>query len=267
MWRTYRLVGLLGLSSTPATDGSLGHDNSTYIALGSPGGYGGDIVSLYPAGETPAPGGSAMIVLVSGATRFPRSADVGHLIVPRAWNDPAALDLQPGCWAMESGGFRGFDEGAYMRMLEAYQPYHAYQGYHGCRFVTAPDVVADAAATLRRWPFWARLIRGLGQAPAFVAQDGLTADRVPWDELGALFIGGTTDYKESVDVRALCGYAKSRGVWVHWGRVNGARRYELAKKAGADSIDGTGFSIAPDTNIPLVKEWHRAIDRQPELGL
>ena len=54
MWRTYRLVGLLGLSSTPATDGSLGYGNSTYIALGSPGGYGGDIVSLYPAGETPA---------------------------------------------------------------------------------------------------------------------------------------------------------------------------------------------------------------------
>ena len=62
MWRTYRLVRLLGLSSTPAPDGSLGYGNSTYIALGSPGGYGGDIVSLYPAGETPAPGGrSAMM--------------------------------------------------------------------------------------------------------------------------------------------------------------------------------------------------------------
>ena len=57
MWRTYRLVGLLGLSSTPAPDGSLGYGNSTYIALGSRRGYGGDIVSLYPAGETPAPGG------------------------------------------------------------------------------------------------------------------------------------------------------------------------------------------------------------------
>lgn len=202
-----------------------------------------------------------MLLLVSGATTYRRDAKVGHLIVPRQWNVAEALELQPGRWAMDNGAFSGFEEGAFVRMLERFAD------KPGCLFAAAPDFVGDAASTLARWPFWARLLRGLGLPPAFVAQDGLTPERVPWDELGALFIGGSTAYKESADARALCAYAKGRGVWVHWGRVNGKRRYELAKKAGCDSIDGTGFSMYPDTNIPKVAEWEQAIQQQPELGL
>jgi hypothetical protein len=85
--------------------------------------------------------------------------------------------------------------------------------------------------------------------------------------MAALFIGGSTAYKESAEARSLCGYAKAQGKWVHWGRVNGKRRYELALKAGADSIDGTGFSMYPDTRIPMIAEWDETIRRQPELGL
>lgn len=204
--------------------------------------------------------GVAVILLVSGATSYLRNERIGHLIVPRQWNDPSSLELQPGLWAMDNGAFSGFDAGAFVRMLERFYT------YEGCLFVSCPDVVADAASTLALWPFWSRLIRGLGLKPAFVAQDGLTEDRVPWD-MSALFIGGSTSYKESKAVHHLCIAAKSRGVWVHWGRVNGKRRYELALKAGVDSIDGTGFSMYPDTNIPKVERWRDAIDAQPELNL
>jgi hypothetical protein len=173
-----------------------------------------------------------MLLLVSGATGYQRDAQVGHLIVPRQWNDPSTLDLQPGTWAMDNGAFSGFDPGAFLRMLERFHT------YSGCLFVTAPDVVGDAAATLALWPFWSQLIGGIGRRPAFVAQDGLTDERVPWEQLtdeeGVLFIGGTTEFKESQHARTLCGYAKARGIWVHWGRVNGKLRYELAMKAGAD---------------------------------
>lgn len=208
-----------------------------------------------------------MIVLVSGATRFKRTDDVGHLIVPRAWSPAESLELQAARWAMDNGGFGGgFDAGSFVTMLQEFytQP--------GCLFVTAPDVISragigDAAATLKLWPFWSRVIRSLGLPPAFVAQDGLRPDHVPWAEMAALFIGGSTAFKESAGVRALCAYAKARGVWLHWGRVNGKRRYELALKAGADSIDGTGFSMYPDTNIPLVAQWHDEIQAQPELVL
>lgn len=196
------------------------------------------------------------ILLVSGATSYPRGANVGHLVVPKQWN--RNLVLTPGMWAMDNGAFSGFDAGAFMRMLEAYhdQP--------GCLFVTAPDVVSDAAATFALWPFWSRLIRGLGHTPAWVAQDGLTPDLMPRD-VGAVFVGGSTAFKESDQARRLCEFAKSRGLWVHWGRVNSKRRYEMAALSGADSIDGTGFSMFPSTRIPLVDEWDKQLAAQPLL--
>jgi hypothetical protein len=208
-----------------------------------------------------------MLLLVSGATGYPRSADVGHLVSPASWNAPESLRLQARRWGMDNSGFGcNFDPGQFVTMLEAFD------GQPESLFVAAPDViyksrVGDAAATLRRWPFWSRLIRGLGHRPAFVAQDGLVPERVPWNELGALFIGGSDAFKEGPVARSLCGIAKAKGLWVHWGRVNGKRRFELAQKAGADSIDGTGFSMYPDTNIPKVDEWREQIIAQPELSL
>jgi hypothetical protein len=47
--------------------------------------------------------------------------------------------------------------------------------------------------------------------------------------------------------------------------VNGQRRYNLALAAGAQSIDGTGFSMFPDTNIPKLDEWAAASQAQPTL--
>lgn len=202
-----------------------------------------------------------MLLLVSGATKYPRDERVGHLIVPRQWNDPDELDLQWRRWAADNGCFVGLDPGAFMRML------YAYRKKDGCLFVTVPDAVADAAETLQLWKFWSPVVRTCGRPPAFVAQNGLTSDRVPWDEFETLFIGGDDLYKDSKAVQVLCGYAKSRGKWVHWGRVNGKRRYELAMRAGADSIDGTGFSMAPDTNIPLPAEWESDIKQQRDLAL
>jgi hypothetical protein len=202
-----------------------------------------------------------MLLLVSGATRYPRDAHVGHFIVPKAQNRSDALDLVPGRWAMDNGAFDGgFTHGAFVWMLEEFS------GVPGCLFVAAPDVVGNAAATRKLWPFWSRLIRGLGFPPALVAQDGLAPADVPWSELGALFIGGTTAYKESGAVRSLMAYAKARGLWTHWGRINGRRRYELAVKAGCDSFDGSGFSICPP-KIAKVARWARGQQQQPELGL
>jgi hypothetical protein len=201
-----------------------------------------------------------MLILVSGAVSTVNGRDdCGHFIVPRQWNDPDTLQLRPGRWAMDNGCFVGLDAGAFMRML------YAYRRKAGCLFVTAPDAVADAAETRYLWSFWRPVIAGLGHRPAFVAQDGLLPDRMPWAEVGALFIGGSTEFKESGTARSLCGYAKARGLWVHWGRVNGRTRYAKALAAGADSIDGTGFSMAPETNIPKPAQWRQEIDAQRSL--
>lgn len=82
-----------------------------------------------------------------------------------------------------------------------------------------------------------------------MAQDGSERKPPPWTELDALFIGGSTAWKESSHAAALCIEARRRGKWVHVGRVNTVRR--LRKFDGiADSIDGTKFSRFPATYLP-----------------
>jgi hypothetical protein len=186
---------------------------------------------------------------------------VGHLVVPRARNTVARLNLQPGQWAMDNGCFNGLDVRAFMRMLEDFH------GQPGCRFVAVPDVVGDAAATARRWRFWAPIVRSCGWPLAFVAQNGITAGMVPWDEFTTLFVGGDDTFKESWQAASLCAYAKARGLAVHWGRVNSRRRYRLALESGADSLDGSGFSLWPDTNIPKAAQWKTDILTTPTLPL
>lgn len=191
-----------------------------------------------------------MIMMVSGATAtVGRFKECGELIVPSAGNNPDSLRLTPGSWAMDNECYTGFDSGAFMKMLETFY------GRRGCRFVTAPDVVADAHATMLRWPFWSNVIRGAGFVPALVAQDGLTVEDVPWRELGALFIGGSTEWKLSPNAVELCAYAKARGLWVHVGRVNTKCRIEKIANMGADSFDGSGWSKWADIRIPKGLAW------------
>jgi hypothetical protein len=191
-----------------------------------------------------------MLLLVSGATATKkRHRKVGELIVPTAWSSPEALQLLPGRWAMDNGAFSGFDAAAFMRMLEAFY------GFGGCRFVACPDVVADGFATLELWPFWSRVIRGVGLPPALVLQDGMNSDDIPWKQLAAVFVGGSTEWKLGPQAQTLIAYAQSRGLWVHMGRVNTERRIWDAARMGCDSFDGSGFSRWPDIRIPKGLQW------------
>lgn len=200
-----------------------------------------------------------MILLVSGGTATKKRYPVGELVVPGAGNAPDSLRLTPGRWAMDNGAYSGLDAAAFMRMLERFY------GRPGCRFVTAPDAVADAHETLARWPFWARVIRGVGFVPALVGQDGMTVPDVPWPEVGALFIGGSTEWKLGPQAQTLIAYAKTRGLWVHMGRVNTQRRIWDAKRMGCDSFDGSGFSRWPDIRIPKGLAWADEAVRQSAL--
>ena len=186
-----------------------------------------------------------MIILVSGATRTVRrlradhASTLGELIVPASGNWPS-----PGrTWACDNGAFSGFDEAKFVRMMERLR------GIVGCRFVTAPDVVADSAATLVLFDAWESRIRERGYPVALVAQDGLVPGDVPWERIDALFIGGSTEWKLSVHARALVENAKRRGKWVHVGRVNTRKRMTRMMSWGVDSIDGTQWSRWADTHL------------------
>jgi hypothetical protein len=124
-----------------------------------------------------------------------------------------------------------------------------------CLFATAPDVVGDAETTLKRSAPFLPVIRRLGYPAALVAQDGLEDLEVPWDTFDALFIGGSTEWKLGPAAAAIAKEAKTRGKYVHMGRVNSRQRWTYAESIGCDSVDGTYLAFGPETNLPKLMRW------------
>lgn len=126
---------------------------------------------------------------------------------------------------------------------------------HRCLFVTAPDVVGDAAATLTRSAPWLPRIQDLGLPAALVGQDGLEDLQVPWDTFSTYFVGGSTNWKLSSAAAGLVRAALRRGKHVHVGRVNSGRRWRYCEHLGAHSVDGTFLTFGPDKNLPKLRAW------------
>lgn len=163
-------------------------------------------------------------------------------------------------WAADNGRFAApekYSDEGYLSWLAERDPSR-------CLFATAPDVLADHAATVALSLPLLPKIRVLGYKVAFVAQDGFDSATTPWDEFDVLFIGGTTKFKLS------CGdairEAKRRGKWVHMGRVNSFARLRVATAMGCDSSDGTYLKFGPDVNAPKLLGWLNQLDREPMLG-
>jgi hypothetical protein len=155
-------------------------------------------------------------------------------------------------WAADNDCFQGLDERAYRRMLDRLE------GIAGCLFVTVPDVVGDAATTLAQFDAWRPELQRRGFPLGLVAQDGMTiADlEARLDDVAALFIGGSTEWKEGPEAAELAVAAKRAGKWVHWGRVNTRRRFDLIVATGAaDSFDGSKWARFRKTYLPGGLEW------------
>lgn len=173
---------------------------------------------------------------------------IGMMCTPAEGKSPAAAAV----WAADNGCFgKGYPgDVGYLGWLDRLAEHVG-----RCLFATAPDVVADAAATLARSGPFLGLIRDRGYPAAFVAQDGLEDLDVPWAEFDALFIGGSTGWKLGRAARRLVAEAKARGKWVHMGRVNSRRRWAYAEYIGCDSVDGTFLAFGPDVNLPRLVSW------------
>lgn len=162
-------------------------------------------------------------------------------------------------WAADNDCFTGLDASRYTRMLcriEGASP----------AFVTVPDIVGDASATMALFDEWEPVVRSHGLPPGLVAQDGLENMRVPWKRFEALFIGGSTGWKLGDAAANLVREAKRHGKWVHMGRVNSLRRIRRAVELECDSIDGTGFTMYSDIRIPLALRWIVAAEEQQTIN-
>lgn len=152
-----------------------------------------------------------------------------------------------------------FDPDRYLRALDRIVTKHTV----GCKFATAPDIVGDAVATLRKAEIWLPRLRSFGVPAALVAQDGLEDMAIPWSEFDALFIGGSTEWKLSQAAIGLIHEARRKGKWVHVGRVNGRTRISHFWHVGCvDSFDGSGVAIAPQNEMQVLVPHMRALRQQ-----
>jgi hypothetical protein len=111
--------------------------------------------------------------------------------------------------------------------------------------------VGDADATFERFHFWHPWICHLPLA--FVLQDGSERPgRVPWNApgLAGVFVGGSDQFKLSADAAGLVREARRRGLYAHMGRVNSEARIQYARSIDCTSVDGSGWTVWRNTNLP-----------------
>jgi hypothetical protein len=174
---------------------------------------------------------------------------LGQLCAPGGGSPP----LEGARWGADNGAFTGRYPGddGFLDWLARYEG-----ARDRCLFATAPDVVGDHEATLKRSRPMLERLRKAGWPAGFVAQDGMEWSSVDlWDEMDALFIGGSTEWKLGAEAANLVAVAASLGKHVHMGRVNSGKRWRYAQWIGCDSADGTFIARAPDTNLPRLLRW------------
>lgn len=162
-------------------------------------------------------------------------------------------------WIADNSAFTGRYPGdtAYLQWL------HRRSEHRGrCAFATAPDVVADSAATMARSLPMLPRIRAAGYRAALVAQDGMNAAAIPFAQIDVLFLGGTTAWKLSAAAADLVVAAREHGIPTHMGRVNSLRRLRYAHLIGCHSVDGTYLVYGPNCNLPTLLGWLRIIAQE-----
>lgn len=177
-----------------------------------------------------------MMLLVSGATptvaRYIGHPNLGQLVTPRDGNR-----VLPGMvFAADNAAYSDWDEDSFIRMLDRLTGTNPL-------FVTCPDFVGNARITHDLFDRWSPEILKRGLPLGYVLQDGSgRCCSPPWDDISAVFIGGSTEFKFAGHTRYLVHKAKEHGKWVHMGRVNSLQRLQAAFEMGCDSCDGSGFS-------------------------
>lgn len=212
--------------------------------------------------------------------------NLGRLVTPRHYPRIEDTAREGWPWAADNDCFNGLDAQGYFDMLDRLK------GLPGCRFVAVPDVLrcvrckrtvdgygdegackcptkgravyGDARLTARRFEAWAPGVKRRGLPVALVLQDGLENPALAgwlwrtWHRLGAVFVGGSTAWKLGPAAAVLIRDARRRGLWVHAGRVNSARRARYFASVGCHSFDGTGFSRWRNTRLSDGMGWAAA---------
>lgn len=142
-------------------------------------------------------------------------------------------------WCLDNSVFTGkFEESKWLTFQEKLLPWK-----DKCFFVTVPDVVGDFKSTLKQYKHYRKMVKNY--PVALVSQDGIKdfKNKIPWDDLDFIFVGGTNEHKLGYEGKWISELAKEKGKGLHIGRVNSKKRMDLFWYA--DSWDGTKLSFAP----------------------
>jgi len=157
--------------------------------------------------------------------------EVGQLLTPLT-----RYRLRASKFAIDNGRFSPkWDEKAFESLLA-----REWENRSRCFFVTVPDVVGSARRTLEVFPYWKERLHGWRIALA--CQDGQENLPIPWNEIDAVFIGGSTNWKCSEHAIHIIQAAQALNKHTHAGRVNGPERWGHFEKLGVNTGDGTGIA-------------------------
>ena len=144
-----------------------------------------------------------------------------------------------------------------LRWAKAMLPY-----VKSCLFLAGYDVVEDARRTLEAYAEFE--ICFPGWPLAYVAQNGAEYLPIP-ASCAAVFIGGNTSWKESLEAVSVIKRAQAMGKHIHIGRVNWYARYKRFQVlAGAEHFTCDGTRPRFDGRDNTVRSW-LAYESQPAL--
>ena len=154
-------------------------------------------------------------------------------------------------FGIDNGAFSGLDLPGFTRLLKRY-----YDRREDCLFVAIPDKVGDHKTTFSMWDEYQQLADGYKKA--FVIQDGFEE----WpSNADAIFVGGSTKFKDSFECDKIVESALRNNMHVHIGRVNSFNRFMRFHKLGAHTCDGSGASMYDNMVDKLLMHFE---DRQPQ---
>jgi len=184
--------------------------------------------------------------IVTGYLAGKYTGTLGHLFSPGAQRGP--YPFMP--YALDNGAYSAFtaktawDPVAWLELL-----IWAKNSGQAPRWVLVPDVVGDRAATLRKWDAHSLAASQFGWPLAFAAQDGMSPSDVPSDA-SVVFVGGSTEWK--LDTLHMWCRSFPR---VHIGRINTYRWLTVCERAGAESVDGTGWFRGDKEQLRGLEQW------------
>jgi hypothetical protein len=145
-------------------------------------------------------------------------------------------------YGIDNGGYKELDILGWLRLVDQAEEDRPL-------FIAMPDIVGSAARTIELFEHFKLRTNGLPRA--LVLQDGLNGIRIPWNDIAAVFVGGSDQFKSSPEAFAAAKAARALNKHVHLGRCNTAARARNWIGV-AHTCDGSGMSMYDHMLIDVI---------------